>query len=181
MINSADLNRKVTGREANGGDFAPIPNGDYDVVVHEIKPWKELVRDSNVNKRDDEGKLVRDGNGKVVKELIKGLKFYTADVVLKIVGGDFENRRLYPSLTTHPSAVFITENFLYAVGEEEMTFGEIPTLCVGKTLTVSVETETYYKTVTDPDTGFEEKIPKTKASVKSFLRPSHLIGEEIEV
>ena len=70
------LDNRVKGKEAGkgGSDFAPIPNGDYDVVVHEIKPWKELVRDSYINKTDDDGKLLRDDNGKVVKEMVKGLK-----------------------------------------------------------------------------------------------------------
>jgi|LGOV01.1.fsa_nt_gb hypothetical protein len=181
MITNSDLNRKVTGKKS-GGEYTPIPDGNYDVIVHEIKDWKELVRDSNVNMLDDEGEFVRDANGKVKKELVKNLSFYTADVVLKIVKGEFKNRRLYPSLTTHPSAVFITENFLYAVDESEMTFGEIPTKCLNKVLSVRVVSETYYKTMTDPDTGFETKIPRTKAAVKDFIRPSHLIEvEEIEV
>jgi len=180
MIENADLNRKVRGRKS-GGDFTPIPEADYDTIVLEIKPWKELVRDSNVNKMDENGKLLRDANGKVIKEFVKGLKFYTADVVLKITTGDFKGRRLYPSLTTHPSAVFITENFLYAVNEEEMTFGEIPKACVGKTLSVHVVEETYNRKIVDPDTGFETLEPKSKAAVKDFIRPSHIIEVEIDV
>ena len=91
------------------------------------------------------------------------------------MNGDNKDRLIFTSLTTHPNAVFIKEGFLFAIGEDEMTFGEIPTKCVERLLSVEVYSEDYTTTKANPDSGIDETITKTKNRIKRFIRPSHII------
>lgn len=173
MIN---LNDKIKARQQTNEKTVssnnPIPEGVYDVVVDEIKPWVQLVKDTVINRRDEMGRLIKDANGQVVKDTIKNYAFYTCDIRLSIVGGEFANRKIYSSLTTHPNAVFITQGFLYAIGEGELTYGQIQTRGLGKTLRVETKNETYDKKAVNPDTGSESVETRVVTRVKTFLRPT---------
>lgn len=175
------LNKKVNAGEQKPTEYVALPDGEYDVEVIEIKNWKPITKKNvMVNQRGADGKLLRDGSGKIVRNKEAELTFYTCDVRLKIVSGDHKGRIIFTSLTTHPNAVFITEGFLYAVGEDSMTFGEIPTKCVERLLSVDVYQEEYTAKKTNDDTGIEEEITKIKNRVKRFIRPSHIIETDEE-
>ncbi len=172
-----DLNAKVEGVKPVN-DFTPIPEGRYTVKVKEIKPWKATTKDIQVNTRDEKGSLVKDENGKLVKENVKNFTFYNADVRLEVIQGEHKDRLLFTSLTTHPNAEFITKNFLYAVGVSEITLNQIQAKCVGLVLDVDVViNEDNYKIEKNPTTGAEKKIPSPRNEVKAFLK-SELITDE---
>lgn len=175
MINVLD--QKVEARPQSSGEeksFGVIPEGDYNVTVLEVKEWRPTKKDIWVNQRDESGKIKRDADGKIMKELHKDMTFYNLDITLEITDGEHKGRRIWTSLTTHPNAEFITQGFLYAIGASQMTYGEIPESVVGKSLAVKTFNETYTKTVTNSDTGLDEVVEKTSTRVKNFLRPSDI-------
>lgn len=149
-----------------------LPEGTYNTKVLEIKEWTPMTKDVWINKRDGAGRITRDASGKIQKELHKNLTFYNVDITLEITDGDNKGRRIWTSLTTHPNAEFITQGFLFAIGANKMTYGDIPTQCVDKVLAVETFNEPYTKTVVDPDTGLEQEITKYSTRVRKFLRPS---------
>lgn len=172
MIN-INLNDKVEAKanEKKTGKLDPIPVGVYMVKVDKIDPWKEIVKDIMVNVVDDRGRLVRDENGQIVKELQRDVKFYTADVQLSITEGDFAGRKIFTNLTTHPNALFITQNFLYAIRAEIMRYADIPEKCIGATLSVETVNEERTRNTIDPVTGLEAQMPTVYSKVKTFIRP----------
>lgn len=175
------LNQKVNGTEQKSTEYIILPTGEYDVEVVRIDNWKPVTKKNvMVNQRGEDGKLLRDSNSKIVRKKEAELTFYTCDVRLKVVNGDHKGRLVFTSLTTHPNAVFITQGFLFAIGEDEMTFGEIPTKCVERLLSVDVYKEDYTTTKSNPDTGMDETITKPKNRVKRFIRPSHIIETKEE-
>lgn len=145
-----------------------VPVGDYEVKVLSVDDWKPTTKDIYVNVTDGRGRIVRGDDGKPVKELVKGHTFYTADVVLEITDGDYAGSRLYTSLTTHPNASFITENFVRAVGLIGVPLRDVPAKAVDLTLTVGVVHDSYEKKTVDNDTGLETVEVKQKAKVTSF-------------
>lgn len=147
----------------------PIVDGRYNVKVTKADPWKEHVKDIHVNTRDERGRIIKNSLGSIVTELSKGHKFYTADLVLEIVDGPLAGRNLYTSLTTHPNASFITENFVRATKQTDVAIGDLVKTSIGKTLTVDVINETFEKHTVDKDTGADVVEVKTKAKVKSFV------------
>lgn len=153
--------------------FEILPEGTYNAKVLEIGSWRPMTKDVWVNKRDGAGRIVKDNKGVIQKELHKNLTFYNVDVTLEIINGEHKGRRIWTSLTTHPNAEFITQGFLFAIGEAKMTYGEIPAQCVDKVLSVETFNQPYEKVVTDPNTGIEEKITKHSTRVRKYLRPSN--------
>ena len=164
MINTVNLNDKAVKK-----GFVPLANDTYTVTVTSIAPWKETVKDIMVNMRDEKGRIMKDSNGAIIRSLEKDVKFYTADVVLTIKGGDFDGRKIFTNLTTHPNTKFVTTNFLRALGVEDTTYADIPTVCVGKDLRVETMARSYDKVTVDPDTGLDSVITKTATDVKNFL------------
>lgn len=153
--------------------FEILPEGTYNTKVLEIKQWKPMTKDVWVNKRDGAGRIVRGADGKIQKELHKNLTFYNVDITLEIIDGEHKGRRIWTSLTTHPNAEFITQGFLFAIGKTKMTYGDIPTQCVDKLLSVETFNDPYTKLITDPDTGLEEEITRYSTRVRKYLRPSN--------
>lgn len=159
-----DLTTTVAKQPATG----IVPKGDYKVTVLEIGAWTPHVKDIMANKTDSRGRLVRGADGKPIKEMLKNHTFYTADVVLIIQGTDYDGAKLYTSLTTHPNAYFITENFVRAVGLVGTPLKDVITAALDKDLTVTVDHDSYEKKSTDPDTGLEIVENKLKAKVIAF-------------
>lgn len=184
MINTG-LDKKFVAREdveqnsSKSKDFSPVPKGRYSVEVEKVDDWKKVVKDVYINQRDENNKLVKDSDGNTVRALVKDVEYYNTNVRLKIVSGNHKGRILFTTLTTHPNASFITENFLFAINKSEMVASQIPTRTIGSHLDVDVEIETYNKKVTDPDTGIEKTEPKEKNVVKAFKK-SNLVQSDDE-
>lgn len=179
MINTG-LDKKFTGERdiENISDtprsYDPIPEGTYSVRVLEIQPWEKKVKDIYINQRDDKNRLIKDPDGKTVQELVKNVEYYNALMTLELSEGEYQGRRLFTNLTTHPNASFITDNFLYAINAKAMVASEIPTKALNKTLDVAVEISTYEKKITDENTGLERSETRTKNEVKAFRRAGKL-------
>jgi len=173
-----DLNQKAQASAPKS--FELLPEGRYTVRVKEIKPWKQSKKDIKVNIRDENGQVVKDENGKAVTELKKDYIFYGAQMTFEIINDkEYNGRLLFPSLTTHPNASFITENFLYAVNISEIPYAEIQNKCKGLILDVDVIINNdAFKVVQDPVSGAEKRIPNPRNEVKSFKRTEFVQEEE---
>jgi hypothetical protein len=153
--------------------YETLPEGKYTVEVLEIGEWKPNTKAVEfINAKDSKGNLLKDDNGKIVKDQVKNYTFHTVDVKLKIVDGDHTGRYIFGSLTTHDNVLFLTEGFLYAVGVDSLTdINDIQKLgLVGKQLQVETQNQTYTKEVEDKDTGISMPVEKVRTRVKKYIR-----------
>ena len=153
--------------------YAPLPEGKYTVEVLEIGEWKENIKAVEfINAKDSKGNLLKDENGKIVKDQVKNYKFNTLDLKLKVVDGEHENRYIFGSLTTHDNVIFLTEGFLFAVGVDGLNdINDIYKLgLVGKQLQVETQNQTYTKIEEDKDTGISNPVEKVRTRVKKYIR-----------
>jgi hypothetical protein len=167
-----NLNDKVKGKEAtNGGDFTPIPKDRYAFKVKEVKPWKAKTQNINVIVKDDKGYTKKDDKGNTIKELKKDVTYYNADISLEVIDGEYKGRLVFGNITTHPNAEFITENFVYAIGLDEVELGKLPHLATGKTLDAEVSVnEEAYKYEENKVTGQKDKVISPKNEIDKFFR-----------
>lgn len=158
--------------------FEELPEGIYTFVVDSIKPWeKKTIKNAKLTVRDENGYPLKDDKNKIIKETVDSLEFYVCNVTLKVLDGKYAGRLVWADLTTHPDAAFITEGFLYAVGEAELMASEIPTKCVGKVLKAETYHNKYEKKITDKDTGLETTETRINTKVKRFIKPDLIEGE----
>lgn len=170
MVNTG-LDAKRTAKAGGQLNFDPIPDGDYTLRVKEIDPWKSNTKSIQVIQRDENGNAIKDENGKNVTEKVDNCTFYNCNVKFEIVDdGEFKGRLIFHNLTTHPNMSWSIDNFLYAVGIEELSAGQIQSACVGKVCEGSVYTDTYEKTVQNKETGIDEIVERKINKVKS-LKP----------
>ncbi len=166
-----DLRGTVKAKEQESYD--DLPKGKYYVSVEKIEDWEEKTqKNAYVITRDEEGLPIKDEKGKILKELVPSLSYFTAKVTLRITEGEFTGRKIYTSLTTHPDAIFITEGFLFAVEENELALIDVQEKCINKELMVDLDYRTYEKKVQDSATGLESVEKRTIPNVKKFLRLS---------
>ena len=177
MINTG-LDAKRTARAGGQLNYDPIPDGDYRLKVKEIEPWKKSTKDIKVILRDENGNALKDEKGNNLTELVKNCEFYNCNVKFVVVGGEFDGRMIFHNLTTHPNMSWSIDNFLYAVGIEELSASQIQSVCVGRECDGTIYTDTYEKSVQNKETGIDEKQLKEVNRIKS-LRP--LKNEETSV
>lgn len=168
MINTG-LDKKYQGKQTSSGEKVILPKGDYLVEVKYFKEWKPNTKNIMVNVRDENGRIVRDEKDQIVKELVKDCTYYVTTMSLEVLDGEFAGERIWTTLTTHPNATFIMENFLYAIGCEELMPSQIEET-IGKKLKVGVEISSYDKKEKDKATGLETVVQVPKNEVKSFKK-----------
>lgn len=173
MRDILDLNSKVVGKEVK--NYEPITAGVYDATVEEIGSWKakEFV-DALINKKGDDGLVVKDESGKIekVKETFTA---YSADIKLKIVGGDFDGRYVFANVTTHPDVIFLLDQFIFAtVGT--CVLSDLQEKAIGANIRVNVGIKEYPKTTVDPNTALETVTMKTKNYVRGFYK-SNIVND----
>jgi hypothetical protein len=155
-------------------EYTPLPEGTYSVEVVEIAPeWKAQSKAVEyINARDSKGNLLKDDNGKLIKDTVANYTFHTLDLKLRVISGDSKGRFIFGSLTTHDNVLFLTEGFLYAVGVDELRdMNDIfKHNLVGKTLSVETTNQTYTKMVDDKDTGISNPVEKTRTRIKKYLK-----------
>jgi len=176
-----NLDSKVKGKEPqNTGDFEPIPKDRYPFKVKEVKPWKAKTQNINVIVKDKNGYAKKDDKGNVIRELKKDVTYYNADIVLEVRDGEYKGRLVFGNITTHPNAEFITENFVYAIGLDEVELGKLPNLAQGKTLDADISiNEDAYKYEENKVTGQKDKVISPKNEIDKFYR-TELEVEETE-
>jgi hypothetical protein len=155
-------------------EYTPLPEGTYNVEVVEVAPeWKQQSKAVEyINARDSKGSLLKDDNGKLIKDAVANYTFYTLDLKLRVVEGENKGRFIFGSLTTHDNVLFLTEGFLYAVGINQLNnINDIFTEdLVGKKLMVETTNQTYTKMVDDKDTGISNPVEKTRTRIRKFLK-----------
>lgn len=119
-IKANDLSVKVGSGEGVGTTQASsliwddIEEGMYDAELVIVYPWKQYTKDTKVRIKDDEGKYIKDADGKFVTEDVKDLTWYSTDIVFKILGSLYDGYAVKGSLSTHPSMIGSAKRFLYA-------------------------------------------------------------------
>ena len=169
MINTS-LDAKRTARAGGQINYDPIPEGDYKLRVKEIEPWKASKKDVKVIQRDENGNALKDEKGNNLTELVKDCEFYNYNVKFEVVDGEYAGKLVFHNLTTHPNMSWSIDNFLYAVGIEELSASQIQSVCVGRECDATVYIDTYEKTVQNKETGLDEVKLREINRIKS-LRP----------
>lgn len=169
MVNTG-LDVKRTARAGGQINYDPIPDGDYRLKVKEIDPWKKTTKTVQVIQKDENGYAMKDENGKNITETVTNCEFYNCNVKFEVVGGEHNGRIIFHNLTTHPNMDWSIDNFLYALGFEELSASQIQSVCVGRMCDATIYKDTYTKKVQNKDTGIDEDVLKEINRVKS-LRP----------
>lgn len=170
MVNTG-LDVKRTARAGGQLNYDPIPEGNYTLKVKEIDPWKMSKKTIQVIQRDENGNALKDENGKNITETVKDCEFYNCNVKLEVMDeGEHKGRVIFHNLTTHPNMSWSIDNFLYALGIEELSASAIQTVCIGRTCDGTVIIDNYEKTVQNKETGIEEVVIKEVNRIKS-LKP----------
>ena len=169
MVNTG-LDNKYTANEGGQTNFEPIPDGEYQLRVKEIDPWKKSTKTIKVILRDDNGNALKDEKGNNQTETINNCEFYNCNVKFEIVGGPYDGRVVFHNLTTHPNMTWAIPNFLYALNLKELTASQIQSTCIGKECIGNVYTDTYEKTIQNKETGIDEVVERTVNRIKS-LKP----------
>ena len=169
MINTS-LDRKYVAKEGGQMNFDPIPEGDYRLRVKEIDPWKSTIKTIKVNKRDENGNVLKNEKGENITETVPNCEFYNCTAKLEVIGGEYNGRVIYHNLTTHPNMDWNIPNFLYALGVPELSAGQIQAYCTGLECLGHVFIDSYNKTVQNKETGIDEIVKKYVNRIKS-LKP----------
>lgn len=169
MVNT-NLDKKYTASAKGAINYDPIPDGDYVLRVKEVDPWKETKKTVQVIQRDENGNALKDANGKNITETVPDCVFYNCNVKFEVVSGEYDGRLIFHNLTTHPNMSWSIDNFLYAIGIQELAASEIQEKTKGAMCYGTVFTDTYTKVVQNKDTGIDEEVERKVNKVKS-LRP----------
>ena len=180
MIYNIGLDSVVTGKEMEVKSYDILPEGRYIVIVDKIDDWKGKDFDKvEINKRDSDGKVVKDDNGKNVKEKAS-FKAYSADIKLKVVSGEHEGRIIFTNITTHPDVLFLLEGFLYANNKSDILLNKVQKECVGNILEVEVYHKKWDRVKANPQTGVDETLESVKLAVRNFFKSDFVLSEVSE-
>lgn len=169
MVNTG-LDRKYVASSRGALNYDPVPDGEYRLRVKEVDPWKESKKTIQVIQKDENGNVLKDANGKNLTETVKDCVFYNCNVKFEIVGGEFDGRLIFHNLTTHPNMNWSIDNFLYAIGVQELSASQIQTSVIGRECLGTIYTDSYVKTTQNKDTGLDEEVERKINRIKS-LKP----------
>lgn len=169
MVNTG-LDRKYVAKEGGQTNFDPIPEGDYRLKVKEIDPWKSTIKTIKVNKRDENGNVLKNEKDENITETVPNCEFYNCTAKLEVVGGEHNGRIIFHNLTTHPNMDWNIPNFLYALGVPELSAAQIQTYCKGLECEGHVYIDSYNNIVQNKETGIDEEVKKQVNRIKS-LKP----------
>lgn len=169
MVNTS-LDRKFVASDKGGVNYDPIPDGEYVLRVKEVDPWKETKKTIQVIQKDENGNAIKDDKGKNITETVKDCVFYNCNVKFEVVSGEYDGRLIFHNLTTHPNMSWSIDNFLYAIGIQELAASEIQEKAKGAMCCGTVYTDTYTKVVQNKETGIDEEVERKVNRVKS-LKP----------
>lgn len=117
MATIGSLNIKVNkGAGRKNFVFDDIADGVHTVRIDHVYPWKEVTRDTKMWMRDDNNRLVKDDNGDRIDVAVPNLTWFSTDVVLTVVGGDYDGISTRYYLSTHPNFHGAKMQFLYRTG-----------------------------------------------------------------
>lgn len=169
MVNTG-LDTKRTAKAGGQMNFDPIPEAEYTLRVKEIEPWKESVKTIAVIVRDENGNVLKDEKGKNITENVENCVFYNCNVKFEVVGGEYDGRVIFYNLTTHPNMNWSIDNFLYAVGIDELSASQIQSVCLNRMCKGVVTIDSYKKIQQNKETGIDEEVEKKVNRIKSLKK-----------
>ncbi|MCK9326062.1 MAG: hypothetical protein M0P69_11280 [Bacteroidales bacterium] len=146
-----------------------VPDGEYTLTLVKMYPWKEITKDTRVNVRDENNRVVRGKDGKPVQEEVKNLTWHMANVVFMVEEGEYERAVVHGSLSTHPNGMGQLKSFMYCAGLFGVSANEIKDN-LGVTVGAVVKNKT--RSYTDTNTGLEKTI--TEATVYYYKKPEEV-------
>lgn len=171
MIKETGLDVKVGGAGAPlDVKFEKFPVGKYVAKLVRVYPWRSITKDTKVSLRDEDNKVIKDANGKPVKELVKDVTWHNADLVFEVTDGAYKGYAIKGSLSTHPEMLRSLKQFLYCSSLFGVAAGDIKDHIGAE---VGVKTKEDTRTYTDKDTGVEKTV--TDIVAHWYIKP-----EEIE-
>ena len=152
-----------------------VDAGTYPATMVIVYPWKSLTRDTNVRIKDENGRYVKDNNGKFITEFTKDVTWFNTDVVFKINGGEFDNHAVKMSLSTHPNMVGSAKQFLYRMGLLNVSLDDLKDHIGANGI---IEVKTKDETFVDKTTGLEKTITK---SYVSYVHEADTIADDLGI
>lgn len=138
--------------------FEPL-FGEFTVEITEVtEPVEVKIPKGRIKLRDENNKIVR---GEFVE--VDNLEFVRFDVVLTVVEGEHEGRKIWTKLSTHPDYIWLLKGLLHITDNRDTPLGGIAKSLVGHIVKVDVNTvdRTYTKKEVDPETAIEVEVEKT--------------------
>jgi len=164
------MNQKIEPKEHNN-QFDLLPKGNYECKISSMGEWKPKNNNSlKVFAFDESARKMKDEKGNDIYRMEQNVTTYSSQVVFEVLEGMYKGVKVYYYLNLHPNQPWAVPSFLNACGiQDGVNPREIPNLCVGAVVSVSVEIEIYEKEVMDKVTGvavFEERERNTVKRIK---------------
>lgn len=183
IIKSLDDNVVAVASIDKGGDFKPLPKGNYVVKLKDIGEWKvKTLTNFEANVYDDKFQAVKDAGGHVLKELIPVLDTYNNQLTFVVEAPEaYKGRLVWFNLSTHPNVPWAVPNFLHAMGMPNLRLRDIAkckdTKCKAY---ITVREDEYPDT---DDDGFDIIVKKVKNDIRSFkvLDTNDLEDEDLDI
>ncbi len=170
------LDVKITGgveKDVQNVEYRVIPEGEYLATLERVYKWKSIKKDTKVAKRNDDGEVIKDANGNVVKVEVKDLEWYNTDIILRVKGGAYDGVAIKGSLSTHPEMKRALSNFLYSAGLFNVPVGDIYNHIGAE---VGVVTQNKTRSYVDKETGFDKSVTDVRAYY--YKKPSQLEAKD---
>jgi hypothetical protein len=118
MIRTLDDEVVAVESKNSGGDFPPVPKGNYTVRLKEVKPWKTKHHDTLVvNVYNPSYEKMKGEDGKDLTETLRDVDIFSTTAVLEIVlPVEYKGRLLFGNITTHPNKPWVVPNFIHSLG-----------------------------------------------------------------
>jgi hypothetical protein len=165
--NLDDLVSGVENTSTGGGDYSPLPKGNYKLELTDVKPWEtKVIKSLDVIQFDDKYQKVKDSSGNDVKETVKNVTIFETNLTFKVLDGKHKGRLIFDKVSTYPNRPWAIPNLIHALGKPNLRLSQLNTL-IGTTCMGYVDTESYDKDITNDD-GFDETIKVTKNVIKRY-------------
>lgn len=152
----------------SGGDFKPLPKGNYVLKLKEVKDWETKVYPiMNVNLYDAKFQPLKDENGATVKETVTDVSVFTNNMTFEVIEPEaYAGRLVWHKLTTHPNKPWDVPSFLHAMGVAKLPLISVKTL-IGNKCNAYINIRDYDVDVTDDD-GITSTVKKYVNEIRSF-------------
>lgn len=167
-----DLNTPVEPTEVVEVDRGLLADGEYRVVIDEVREWTaRLYPVFEATVYDDRMQVMKDANGKTLKETLKNVEVWSTVVVLKVSQGARKGKNIYVNLTTNPNRPWDLSKFVKGLGAGKVAPGDFDKY-VGTEMDVIISTETYpYQDYVDNKTGETVYKDSKSRNIVKYYKP----------
>lgn len=172
MTQMIDLDTPIEAVESKEVDTSILDKGDYSVKFIGIKDWTSKTFPTyDVNVYDDRKQLMRDADGKIIKETVKNLTVFSTTATLEVVSGPRAGKRIFVDLTTNPNRPWDLAKFVKGLGAGSVAPSHFIDH-VGALMEVKVDIESYpYKDYVDSKTGETVFANSRNKNVVKYYKP----------